>query len=322
MISIIIPVYNGEAYIFRCIEGLLAPLGDQQTDLQVIAVNDGSRDRSSEMLHDLARRFPALRVVDKENGGAAQARKLGISLAEGEYIGFLDVDDWASADYYLSLEAKARESQADIVVANFTEEYPPRSRVQKNRFSEKQVFPMAPAEALRYLHRRLAVFPFPWNKIYRTELLRAIDFPVGNFVGEDYYMQLMLYEIAQKIDYADVDDYHYVMTENSASRGGYGPGTLLAFNHFLEDHAYVCEHYPDQAEEGTHYVMTEFLACIIAMGRNKVYNKDMIRKIKSFTRKHLLGYLRADYIPLKMKGSALALVLSYRLLIMIYRVLA
>ena len=148
MISIIIPVYNGEAYISRCIESLLAPLGEKQSALQVIAVNDGSRDSSSQMLHDLALRYPALRVVDKENGGAAQARKLGISLAEGDYIGFLDVDDWASAEYYLTLEAKAKETDADIVVANYTEEYPSRSHVQRNQFKEGQVFPMSAQEAL------------------------------------------------------------------------------------------------------------------------------------------------------------------------------
>ena len=123
---------------------------------------------------------------------------------------------------------------ADIVVANYTEEYPTRSCVQRNQFKEGQAFPMSPQEALRYLHRRLAIFPFPWNKIYRADLLRSIDFPTGNFVGEDYYMQLMLYETVTKIDYADVDGYHYVLTENSASRGGYGPATLLAFNHFKE----------------------------------------------------------------------------------------
>lgn len=326
MVSIIIPVYNGEAYIQRCIEGILAPLEPQQTRLQVIAVNDGSRDRSSELLHALAERFPALLVVDKENGGAAQARRLGISLAKGEYIGFLDVDDWADPEYYLSMEQRAKESCADMVVANYTEELcsdsGTRPRPVRNQFPQGQVFPLSPSDALRLLHRRLAVFPFPWNKIYRAELLRTIDFPEGNFVGEDYYMQLRLLELAQSVDYADVDGYHYVLTENSASRGGYGPATLRAYEHFKEDLDYVSRRYPDQLTDATCYVITEDLACIVAMGRNRVYNREMIRQIKSFVRKNLRAYLSADYVPLKMKGSALALVISYRLLIALYRILA
>lgn len=322
MISIIIPVYNGEAFIERCIESLLSSPSPQQTALQVIAVNDGSRDRSSERLHRLAERFPALQVIDKENGGAASARRLGISFATGDYVGFLDADDWADAHYYPALEAKARESGADIVVGNYTEEYPSRSCHVKNRFSEGQVLPLPPKDALSYLHRRLAVFPFPWNKLYRTELLRAIDFPQGNFVGEDYYMQLRLLELANGVDYADVDGYHYVLTENSASRGGYGPATLLAYEHFKEDLEYVRRHYPQQSTEATCYVITEYLACIVAMGRNRVYNKEMIRQIKSFLRKNLWSYVRADYVPAKMKGSALALLISYRLLLGLYRILA
>ncbi|MBQ9086147.1 MAG: glycosyltransferase [Clostridia bacterium] len=321
MISIVIPVYNGEAYICRCIESLFAS-PNHESDLEVIAVNDGSRDRSSELLHELADRYSSLRVIDQENSGAAQARKLGISLAAGDYIGFLDADDWASADFYISLEKKAKESQADIVVGNYTEEYPSRSQPQSNHFDEGQTFPLTPEEALRYLHCRRAVFPFPWNKLYRAEILRSIDFPTGNFVGEDYLMQLQLFEKATRIDFADVNGYHYVLTENSASRSGYSASTLLAYNHFKEDFAYVSARYPKQIPEATHYLITEYLACIIAMGRNKTYNKDMIREIKKFVRKGLGGFLGADYVPLRMKGSALAFAVSYRLLVTVYRILA
>ncbi len=318
MVSVIIPVYNGEKYIRQCLDSLLP--NSSVNELEVIAVNDGSRDQSSAILHEYAKRFPNLRVVDKENGGAAQARKRGMDLAAGDYIGFLDVDDRAEPSLYAKLEEKAKESGADIVFCNYTEEHSDCSKPMKNQFDEGQSFPLTGEQAMTYLHRKQAYFPFPWNKLYRAELIRRVEFPTGNFVGEDYNMHLQLLAMTDRIDYADIDDYHYMITENSASRGGYGPGTVLAYTHFKEDFALICNRYPNQKTTATHYLMIEYMAMIIAMGRNKTYNREMIREIKATVRSGLWSFLRAPYVSGKLKGSALLLSVSYRLLVGAYRI--
>lgn len=318
MISIIIPVYNGEKYIARCLDSLL--VGDTSR-LEVIAVNDGSRDSSSQMLHGYAEKYPCLKVIDKENGGAATARRTGLAEAHGKYIAFLDIDDFVDPNMYKAMLSKAEESGADIVFCNYIEEYPTRSNTVKNVFREGQTFPLCGDDAIRYLHSRRAIFPFPWNKIYRAELLSKVKFPEGNFVGEDYNMLLQLFGMTDKVEYVDIDGYHYVLTENSASRTGYSDATLRAYNHFKEDYEYVCSRYPDMKNDVASYLVTEYMACVIAMGRNKKYNKDMIREIKKFVRKDLSSYIKSADVPFVMKGSALTLCVSYRLLVLIYKII-
>ena len=92
-----------------------------------------------------------------------------------------------------------------------------------------------------------------------------------------------------------------------------------AYEHFCEDYNTVCSLHPDMKQDVTHYLMTEYMAMIIAMGRNKVYNREMIRDIKKFVRGGLWSFIKAPYVPLAMKGSAVALSVSYRILVMMYK---
>ena len=318
MLSVIIPVYNGEKYIARCLDSLL-PYASEK--LEVIAVNDGSRDSSLSMLESYAEKYNAFRVINKENGGAASARQRGLAEASGKYVAFLDIDDYVDPQLYAVLLDKAEQTDADIVFCDYTEVSDKKSSKIKNAFADDERFPLSGERAIEYLQTRQAIFPFPWNKIYKASLMSAIDFPEGNFVGEDYYMLLQLFGIADRVEYAETAGYFYVLTENSASRAGYSEATKRAYEHFKYDHDYVCRLYPHMRKAVANYVITEYMACVIAMGRNKTYNKTMIKEIKAFIRKNLFGYLGASYVPLTMKGSALALTLSYRALILAYKIM-
>ena len=320
MVSVIIPVYNGEGYIKTCLDSLFSQV---TADFEVIAVNDGSKDGSSALLHEYAAAHANMRVVDKpQNEGLPQAKKSGIAEARGEYVAFLDVDDWVDPNMYTLLAQKAEESHADLVFCDYVEEYPERSVPVHSHFQKGQTFPMSGADAMRYVNRRQAMFPYPWNKLYRTELLRAVEFPTGNFVGEDYYVLRQLLDLAKTVDYVDFTGYHYVLTSNSMSRGGYSANTVLAYNNYEKGYRAILDKHPEQKRDVTHYLITEYMAMIVAMGRNKTYDRDLIRKVKRFVRRGLLGFLFASYVPFTMKGSALALTISYRLLIAMYRLIA
>ncbi len=318
MLSIIIPVYNGEKYISRCLESLLPAASEQ---IEVIAVNDGSRDGSSEILHAYAEKYSRLCVIDKENGGAASARRCGLAQAAGEYVAFLDIDDFAEPELYTALLEKAQSTDADIVFCDYTEEKGDKQKKIKNKFFEGESFPINGERAMEYLHRREAVFPFPWNKIYKVGLFENTEFPEGNFVGEDYHMLLRLLPICERVEYLPVCGYHYVLTENSASRRGYDEATVKTYEHFMNNYTYICENHEKMQKNAANYVITEYMACIISMERNSTYNKEMIREIKAFVRKNLSGYLGASYVSLTMKASAIALCISYRALILGYRLL-
>lgn len=318
MVSLIIPVYNGENYIKRCLDSLLpVPSG-----MEVIAVNDGSRDGSLDMLLEYERNFEHFKVVNKpQNEGLPQAKKTGLEHASGDYVAFLDVDDWVDVSIYGKMEAKARESDADMVYCDYAEEYPTRTVEVKSVFDKGQTLPLSGKDAIKYVHRRQAVFTYPWNKLYCAETLRKVEFPHGNCVGEDYYVTIRFLMLADRVDYVDEAAYHYVLTENSMSRGGYGPNTLRAAEYYKEDYELVCSRYPEEKRGITNYLITEYMAFVVAMGRNKTYNKQLIREVKKFVRRGFFGYVLAPYVPFKMKGSAIALCVSYRLLVGMYRLL-
>ena len=318
MVSVIVPVYNGEKFIKTCFDNLFSV----DMPIEVIAVNDGSKDSSIDMLKEYAAKHPNMKIVDKEqNAGLPQAKKSGLAAATGDYIAFLDVDDYVDPKMYELMEQRAIESNADIVFIDYTEEYPTRSNVVKSKFDKGQQFPMTGEQAMRYVNHRRAMFPYPWNKLYRTDLLRTVEFPFGNFVGEDYYVLIRLLEKAERVDYVDFSGYHYVLTDNSMSRGGYGPNTVKAFDYYKEDYELITSKYPERTKDITNYLIIEYMAFIVAMGRNNTYNPEMIKAIKRFVRRGLFGFISAGYVSVKMKGSALALTLSYRLLVLMYKIL-
>ena len=320
MVSVIIPVYNGERYIKKCLESLCLK---ENTALEIIAVNDGSKDSSLQLLRDYQEVCPNLKIVDKpKNEGLPQAKKSGLAVASGAYVAFLDVDDFVDAAVYGEMEQAALREDLDLVFCDYVEEFPDRSHPVRSTFDKEQRFPMNGKEALSYVHRRRAVFQYPWNKLYRTELLRQVTFPEGNFVGEDYYVLLRLLSLAKRVGYVDRAAYHYVLTDNSMSRGGYSANTVRAHNYYKEDHELVCREHPEAKREMIHYLTVEYMGFIIAMGRSKTYDRAMIKEIKRFVRAGLPGFLMASYVPLKMKGSAVALSISYRLLVGMYRLLS
>lgn len=116
-VSIIVPCYNVAPYLDKCMESLtLQTLGD----LEIISVNDGSGDDTPAILRAWAERDGRIRVVDRENGGLSAARNTGMALAGGEYIGFVDPDDYVEHSMYGRLLEKARRSDADVTACGYT----------------------------------------------------------------------------------------------------------------------------------------------------------------------------------------------------------
>lgn len=119
-ISIIVPIYNVEKYLKTAIESLL---GQKKMSYEIILVDDGSKD-SCRSICDSYAKIDNVKVIHKENGGLSSARKAGVRVAEGRYIGFLDGDDWVDNDYYFNMLQKANETDADVICSTFVFAYP------------------------------------------------------------------------------------------------------------------------------------------------------------------------------------------------------
>lgn len=111
--SVIIPTYNAEATLERCLDSIV---DQNRPDVEVLIINDGSQDRSSEICHQYIERFPYIKVFEKENGGVSSARNLGLDRAQGIYILFVDSDDYVDAAYFSSLDAILSDNQTDLAM--------------------------------------------------------------------------------------------------------------------------------------------------------------------------------------------------------------
>lgn len=115
-ISIIVPIYNGEKYLSRCIKSLL---NQTLKEIEIILVNDGSIDGSLEICEKYAKKDSRIVVIDKSNGGVSSARNYGVAKAKGDYIGFVDVDDWIESEMYNNMYKKILDTNTDVCMSNY-----------------------------------------------------------------------------------------------------------------------------------------------------------------------------------------------------------
>lgn len=126
-ISVIVPVYNAEKYLNQCVQSILK---QTFTDLELILVDDGSSDGSLKICRELQKKDPRIKVISQENKGAGAARNAGLAIAEGEYIGFIDSDDWIELDMYDVLHSLIKKYSADMAVCDLTYSNKPAENTQ------------------------------------------------------------------------------------------------------------------------------------------------------------------------------------------------
>ena len=164
LLSIIVPVYNAEKYLEATIHSLTS---QTLTDLEIIAVNDGSKDHSLEILQCLASEDPRIQVIDQKNGGVSQARNHALAMAKGEYIAFLDSDDTVSAKMYETLIQKAKTKHFDVVCCDF-------DYVYEDGSVKRGTSGMIEAASKEELKPSLTTFyPVVWNRVFHRRIFDA-----------------------------------------------------------------------------------------------------------------------------------------------------
>ena len=211
-ISIIVPVYNVEKYLCKCIESIL---GQTFTDFELILVNDGSTDRSGEICDKYKYVDKRIKVIHKENGGLSSARNAGIDIAEGEYIGFIDSDDWIDLNMYNKLYNLAILNGADITQCNFQKVYD-EATINEDSI-EQNIRIINKNEALKDLLECRELYiqsVVTWNKVYKKYLFENIRFPEGK-IHEDEFTTYKVFDKANKLVRTNEKLYFYRQTPNS-----------------------------------------------------------------------------------------------------------
>jgi glycosyltransferase involved in cell wall biosynthesis len=214
-ISVIVPVYNVAAYLAKCMDSILS-----QTfrDFEVIIVNDGTKDNSREIAAQFVAQDRRIRLIDQENQGLGYARNTALNVAQGEYVSFVDSDDWLDPGYLEAFYLEAERTRADLVIGTFM-------AVASN---EREITPYYLDPVLRYrdvpFHwseaRQVFLTPTPvWDKFYRRRLIEENKFRFPKLSSEDIPFKWQTFTAAQRISTLPEPFYYYRVRRTSLTGG-------------------------------------------------------------------------------------------------------
>lgn len=222
MISVIVPVYKVEKYLRQCLDSLAAQMLE---DMEIIIVDDGSPDGCPAICDEYVAKDARMKVVHKENGGLLSARKAGFAASKGDYIGFVDGDDWVEPDTFLNMYKAVCEHSPDMVLSDFLCDYGDRAEPSSQCFEEgfygrerleKEIFPRMLFDGRFY---SFGVNPNCWSKLVRRELIEKNLTPVDERIrmGEDAAFIYPCLLDAQSAACIKTPTYHYRITGQSMS---------------------------------------------------------------------------------------------------------
>lgn len=206
-ISVVVPVFNGEKYIDKCIKSIHNQTLD---DIEIILINDGSTDKTGEICLEMSKKYKNLKYYQIENLGCSFARNYGITKAVGKYITFVDSDDWVDQEMYLDMYLKAEEESLDILICGY-------KKVDSNNKILLEILPELKNRCKDYMSSKLDYFNSPWNKIYKTSLIKNnnIKFLEKCHMGEDMLFNFQAFNYAKEISVIPKSYYNYFINNNS-----------------------------------------------------------------------------------------------------------
>jgi glycosyltransferase involved in cell wall biosynthesis len=223
LISVIIPVFNVEEYLQRCLNSLVSQTYD---NFEVILIDDGSPDNSPKICDDYKKRDCRFQVIHQSNQGLSAARNRGLDIAKGDFVTFIDSDDWVSADYLSELYSLIKNTQADIAIAShqLTTTFPAKEKKTKSAIKS-----YTQQEALfELIAKQNQPFVISCGKLYRKKLFNNIRFPIGKY-HEDEYTSHHLINEASKISYSNKVLYFYYQRPGSITKQNHRSDVIDAF---------------------------------------------------------------------------------------------
>ena len=211
LISIIVPVYNVEKYIARCIETIIQ---QSYKNIEILLIDDGSTDESGKICDDFGKKYNNISVVHQRNQGLSKTRNVGIEMAKGKYIGFVDSDDYIERDMYEILYKNMVKYDADISVCDYIEITGNMKNVKKTNTNFETIIYDNLETKIKELLTEETLNNYAWNKLYNRELFNKIRFK-ENIKFEDVDIMYKLFYRANKIVYTSYVGYNYVQRYDS-----------------------------------------------------------------------------------------------------------
>lgn len=208
-ISVIVPVYNVEKYIDKCLNSIV---NQTNKNLEIILIDDGSTDRSGDICEQYAMCDSRIKVIHQKNQGLSSARNRGLDIASGEYIGFVDSDDWISIDMYQILLTTALKYNADIVECGYEKVYENKEYIIDSNIeiTEDKIFILNNIEALHEEMQWGKFTAIACNKLYRKCLFLKFRYPIGKCHEDEHLTYKLLYSCNRLVSINEIKLYYYL----------------------------------------------------------------------------------------------------------------
>lgn len=293
LISVIIPLYNSEKFMNKCIDSVI---NQSYKNLEIFLVNDGSTDGTLKLCKQYAIKDERIKIIDKQNGGAASARNVALDVCNGDYISFIDSDDWIEKNTYEFLLDEIKK-ECDLIIFTACDEYDNGLIKYKKRAQKKY---LSQIDAITMINSFSNITNSPCDKIYKKSIFDDIRFPEGT-ICEDYYLIPNIVLKSKSIVYLPNVLYHCIQRDNSVSRN-----SSVKFEYIdasYKQKQFIDKNYPDISYVGnTAYVFANITIYNSIILNNKCLDK--IDEIWNNSKKYKKDVYFNKNLPIKKKIQA------------------
>lgn len=317
-ISVIVPVYNVEKYLEKCVESLL---NQSLKDIEIILVDDGSPDKCPQICDEYAKKDCRVKVCHKKNGGLSSARNEGLKHVKGEFYMFVDSDDWLALDTCKVTYDYVKQTDADCLMFSYTKEFGDHSIV--NHIFNKDVITWNKADIQRNFHRRLFglvgeelsrpqdgdLIVSACMQLFKTEKFKDIRFVDTQKIGtEDCWYQILVYDKCDRFVYIDKPFYHYLRINDGSLTTKYNPNLFARWQNMYDYmQTYIVEN--NKGDLYNKALQNRISLSVLGAGINQAHSDDNLiqggkrmKEMLEYDRyRQALGQLDTSYMPFPWK---------------------
>lgn len=313
LITVIVPVYKVEKYLKECVDSILK---QSYSELEIILVDDGSPDGCGKICDNYAKTDERIRVIHQQNKGLSSARNAGIDIATGQYITFVDSDDWISEDMIEILYQSMKKQKAQMAGC-FLESFYDNKRKLSNRYHD-QIYIFSRAKALDSFLFNGYLTPCTCGKLYMIDLWKNIRFPEKMFF-EDQYTTYKLIDQCDKICFTENPLYHYRKREGSIGHSKFCQTTYQLYDAIHQEYDYINDKYgnfcPNIAVARITWELVFINMMIVAN-----YYDDIVRKdVQKFAKINIRKVWKCEYISILRKVQINLFIFCFPLYVIFYR---
>lgn len=267
-ISIIVPVYKVEAYLPKCIESII-----HQTyrNLEIILVDDGSPDKCGEICDQYAHIDARIHVIHKKNGGVARARNDGIEYANGDYISFIDSDDWIAENAYEILYQGLKQYDADCAVGKCVTVIDKNGILSPKKNQDSPVRCEKASEAMKHV---LLSGSAVWNRLFKREVFQQIRFPLDR-VNDDEVVALHAYAECKNIVFLNQNTYYYRIRQDSITTSKFSIRNVDCYYNSIDNLNFIRQRAPELEECAEYKYVKAMLYCYVNLRKLKKNSEAM-----------------------------------------------